>query len=310
MMNIKRYHYPVMVTEVVENLGVVQGGRYIDGTLGEGGHTEAILEVSQPGGQVLGIDADHEAIIISKKRLNKFSDCSFFSNSKFSEMKDIAKEINFIPVHGILLDLGISSLQLDFENRGFSFSRDSKLDMRFSLDAELNASKIVNDYPEKSLSDLIYKYSEDPNSRRIASAICQNRPIFSSVELANIIESANLKVRRKHHPATLTFQALRIAVNGEIKELESTLDDSLSLLGIGGRLAVITYHSLEDRIVKNFIKRGTSKCDCPPLNLECTCSINPSIKIINKKPITPSSTEISSNPRSRSAKMRVIERII
>ncbi|MAV14858.1 MAG: 16S rRNA (cytosine(1402)-N(4))-methyltransferase, partial [Chloroflexi bacterium] len=219
-------------------------------------------------------------------------------------------EINFIPVHGILLDLGISSLQLDFEDRGFSFSRDSKLDMRFSLDAELNASKIVNDYPEKSLSDLIYKYSEDPNSRRIASVICQNRPIFSSVELANIIESANLKVRRKHHPATLTFQALRIAVNGEIKELESTLDDSLSLLGIGGRLAVITYHSLEDRIVKNFIKRGTSKCDCPPLNLECTCSINPSIKIINKKPITPSSTEISSNPRSRSAKMRVIERII
>ena len=218
MMNIKRYHYPVMVTEVVENLGVVQGGRYIDGTLGEGGHTEAILEVSQPGGQVLGIDADHEAIIISKKRLDKFSDCSFFSNSKFSEMKDIATEINFIPVHGILLDLGISSLQLDFEDRGFSFSRDSKLDMRFSLDAELNASKIVNDYPEKSLSDLIYKYSEDPNSRRIASAICQNRPIFSSVELANIIESANLKVRRKHHPATLTFQALRIAVNGELEK--------------------------------------------------------------------------------------------
>ena len=266
MMNIKRYHYPVMVTEVVENLSVVQGGRYIDGTLGEGGHTEAILEVSQPGGQVLGIDADHEAIIISKKRLDKFSDCSFFSNSKFSEMKDIATEINFIPVHGILLDLGISSLQLDFEDRGFSFSRDSKLDMRFSLDAELNASKIVNDYSEKSLSDLIYKYSEDPNSRRIASVICQNRPIFSSVELANIIESANLKVRRKHHPATLTFQALRIAVNDEIKELENTLDDSLSLLGIGGRLAVITYHSLEDRIIKNFIKRGTSKCDCPPLN--------------------------------------------
>ncbi|MBM02011.1 MAG: 16S rRNA (cytosine(1402)-N(4))-methyltransferase [Chloroflexi bacterium] len=309
MMNIKRYHYPVMVTEVVENLDVVQGGRYIDGTLGEGGHTEAILEISQPGGQVLGIDADHEAIIISKKRLERFSDCSFFSNSKFSEMKDIASEINFIPVHGILLDLGISSLQLDFEDRGFSFSRDSKLDMRFSLDSELNASKIVNDYSEKSLSELIYKYSEDPNSRRIAAAICDNRPIFSSTELAKIIESANLKVRRKHHPATLTFQALRIAVNSEIKELESVLLDSLTLLGIGGRLAVISYHSLEDRIVKNFIKKGVAKCSCPPLNLECTCSTEPYIKIINKKPITPSETEIASNPRSRSAKMRTIERI-
>ena len=187
-MNIKRYHFPVMVTEVIENLDVVQGGRYIDGTLGEGGHTEAILEMSQPGGQVLGIDADHEAILISKKRLSRYSECSFFVNSKFSEMKDIASEIDFIPVHGILLDLGISSLQLDFEERGFSFSRDSKLDMRFSLDSELNASKIVNDYSEKSLSDLIFKYSEDPNSRKIANAICNNRPIFSSSELAKIIE--------------------------------------------------------------------------------------------------------------------------
>jgi len=309
MMNIKRYHFPVMITEVIENLDVVQGGRYIDGTLGEGGHAEAILEMSQPGGQVLGIDADHEAILISKERLSKYSECSFFVNSKFSEMKDIASEIDFIPVHGILLDLGISSLQLDFEERGFSFSRDSKLDMRFSLDSELNASKIVNDYSEKSLSDLIFKYSEDPNSRKIANAICNNRPIFSSSELAKIIEAADLKIRRKHHPATLTFQALRIAVNSEIRELETTLSDSLSLLGIGGRLVVISYHSLEDRVVKNFIKKGISTCLCPPLNFECTCKAVPYLKIINKKPITPSETELTNNSRSRSAKLRVVERI-
>lgn len=309
IMNIKRFHTPVMLTEVVENLNVVQGGRYIDGTLGEGGHSEAILATSQPGGQLLGIDADHEAIMITKERLSIYSDCSFFVNSKFSKMKDIALDLEFVPVHGILLDLGISSLQIDFENRGFSFKDDSDLDMRFDISQDENASKIINSFSEKDLSDLIFKFSEDPNSKKIAKAICEKRPIITSKELAKVIQESDLKVKRKHHPATLTFQALRMAVNKEVDELVETLKSAISILGCGGRLVVITYHSIEDRIVKDFIKKGSGVCQCPPINFECTCNTEKVLKIINKKPIIPSDTEIKINPRSRSAKIRVIERL-
>ena len=309
VMNLKRYHTAVMITEVVENLYVVQGGRYVDGTLGEGGHGEAILLASQPGGQLLGIDADHEAVMISRERLSNYADCSFIVNSKFSSMKEIATRLDYIPVHGILLDLGISSLQLDFENRGFSFKNEDPLDMRFDIAQEKKAETIVNGYTEKNLSDLIFRFSEDPNSRKIAKAICNNRPIYSSRDLARIIENTNLKVRRKHHPATLTFQALRIAVNEEIEELQKVLNDSISILGLGGRLAIITYHSIEDRLVKEFINQGKSSCSCPPLNYECVCSKEQILRLVNKKPIIPSETEIKENPRSRSAKLRVIERI-
>tara|TARA_B110000438_G_scaffold232427_1_gene228103 strand:- start:76 stop:1002 length:927 start_codon:yes stop_codon:yes gene_type:complete len=308
-MNIKRYHTPVMLTEVVESLNVVQGGRYIDGTLGEGGHSEAILATSQPGGQLLGIDADHEAIMITKERLSDYSKCSFFVNSKFSKMKDIALELEFVPVHGVLLDLGISSLQLDFEDRGFSFKDNSDLDMRFDISQYEDASKIINNFSEKDLSNLIFKFSEDPNSKRIARAICQKRPIITSKELAKVIQEADLKVRRKHHPATLTFQALRMAVNKEVDELIETLQSAISILGSGGRLVVITYHSIEERIVKNFIREGSGLCQCPPINFECICNPEKILKIINKKPIVPSDTEIKVNSRSRSAKIRVIERL-
>ena len=309
IMNLKRYHFPVMLTEVIENLEVTPGGRYIDCTLGEGGHSEAILEFSQPGGQLLGLDADHEALIVSRNRLKRFKDSSFLVNSYFSKVSEIAHELNFVPVHGALLDLGLSSLQLDFEERGFSFSDKKILDMRFGLNNDLTAKKIVNEYPEVEISNIIYKFSQDPNSRIIAKAIFNNRPFNNSKELADLISSIKLKVKRKHHPATLTFQALRMAVNDEVEELNKVLSDSFSLLGIGGRLAVISYHSTEDKIVKNFINNGLSDCDCPPLYLECNCNISPSIKTINKKPITPAEEEINQNPRSRSAKLRVIERI-
>jgi len=309
VMNLKRYHFPVMLTEVVENLGVTPGGRYIDCTLGEGGHSESILEFSQPGGQLLGIDADHEAILISKKRLDSYKDCSFLVNSYFSKISEIAHDLKFVPVHGILLDLGLSSLQIDFENRGFSFSDEEILDMRFGLQNNLTAIEIVNNFSEKKLSDLIFDLSQDPNSRIIAKVICTNRPLKTAKELAELINSTKLKVRRKHHPATLTFQALRMAVNNEIIELNKVLSDAFSLLGVGGRLAVISYHSTEDKIVKNFIKNGLSDCECPPLNFECNCDISPYLKLVNKKPVVPTIEEINQNPRSRSAKLRVIERI-
>ena len=309
-MNLKRYHFPVMLTEVVENLGVTPGGRYIDCTLGEGGHSEAILEFSQPGGQLLGIDADHEAILVSKRRLEAYKDCSYLVNSYFSNISEIAHELKFVPVHGVLLDLGLSSLQLDFENRGFSFSEEEMLDMRFGLENNLTAIEIVNQFSEKRLSDLIFDLSQDPNSRIIAKAICANRPLNTSKELADLINSIKLKVRRKHHPATLTFQALRMAVNNEVNELNKVLSDAFSLLGIGGKLAVISYHSTEDKIVKNFINNGLSDCECPPLNFECNCNVSPYLKLINRKPLVPTIEEINQNPRSRSAKLRVIERII
>tara|TARA_B100000941_G_C28492034_1_gene548512 strand:+ start:467 stop:1396 length:930 start_codon:yes stop_codon:yes gene_type:complete len=308
-MNLKRYHFPVMLTEVVENLRVTPGGRYIDCTLGEGGHSEAILEFSQPGGQLLGIDADHEAILVSKRRLEAYKDCSFLVNSYFSNISEIAHELKFVPVHGILLDLGLSSLQLDFENRGFSFSEEKMLDMRFGLKNDLTAIEIVNQFSEKKLSDLIFDLSQDPNSRIIAKAICANRPLNTSKELADLIYSIKLKVRRKHHPATLTFQALRMAVNNEVNELNKVLSDAFSLLGIGGKLAVISYHSTEDKIVKKFINNGLSDCECPPLNFECNCNVNPYLKLMNRKPLVPTLEEINQNPRSRSAKLRVIERI-
>ena len=308
-MNLKRYHFPVMLTEVVENLGVTPGGRYIDCTLGEGGHSEAILEFSQPGGQLLGIDADHEAILVSKRRLEAYKDCSYLVNSYFSNISEIAHELKFVPVHGVLLDLGLSSLQLDFENRGFSFSEEKMLDMRFGLKNDLTAIEIINQFSEKKLSDLIFDLSQDPNSRIIAKAICANRPLNTSKELADLIYSIKLKVRRKHHPATLTFQALRMAVNNEVNELNKVLSDAFSLLGIGGKLAVISYHSIEDKIVKKFINNGLSDCECPPLNFECICNVNPYLKQMNRKPIVPTLEEINRNPRSRSAKLRVIERI-
>ena len=308
-MNLKRYHFPVMLTEVVENLGVTPGGRYIDCTLGEGGHSEAILEFSQPGGQLLGIDADHEAILISKRRLEAYKDCSYLVNSYFSNISEIAHELKFVPVHGVLLDLGLSSLQLDFENRGFSFSEEEMLDMRFGLENDLTAIEIVNKFSEKKLSDLIFDLSQDPNSRIIAKTICANRPLNTSKELADLINSIKLKVRRKHHPATLTFQALRMAVNNEVNELNKVLSGAFSLLGIGGKLAVISYHSTEDKIVKNFINNGLSNCECPPLNFECNCNLSPYLRLINKKPLLPTIEEINQNPRSRSAKLRVIERV-
>ena len=232
-------------------------------------------------------------------------------NDNFVNLEAICERYRFHPVDGILFDLGISSLQLDTAERGFSFHLDAPLNMRFDSDQGLTASDIVNSFPEQELAKLIAKYGEDRHSRRIARHIVQNRPIATTVDLAHLIEQVSGAPARRYriHPATRTFMALRIAVNSELQNLEPALKQTLNLLRPGGRLAVISYHSLEDRIVKQFMRYEASNCLCPPGAVICRCGHVPAMKLISRKVIKPTSLEIESNPRSRSAKLRIAERL-
>ncbi len=308
-MGLDLHHTPVMVPEIMNALDVQPGGRYIDGTLGEGGHSKSILTAADPGGQVLGLDADAEAISVATERLAEFGDAFLALDVNFRDVRATALRYEFVPVHGVLFDLGVSSLQLDRESRGFSFRRSDPLDMRFSFDQKITASDIVNGYAESELADLIFHLGEDRAARRIAREIVRNRTINTSLELAEVVEKANPRSGRKTHPATQTFQAIRIAVNDELSALESALEQAVSLLGQGGRMAVISYHSLEDRIVKNFIRKQASDCVCPPGTPVCKCDHLATLKVITRRPIVPTDEEIESNPRARSAKLRVAERI-
>ena len=309
LVGLQLHHTPVMVPEVIDALRVQPGSRYIDATLGEGGHSDAILQRSAPGGQLLGIDADPEAVTVASSRLGRYRDSFLAVNGNFRNLRAIALKHDFVPVHGVLFDLGVSSLQLDVEARGFSFRRPDPLDMRFSLDQRLSAADIVNKFSEHELADVIYRMGEERASRRIAAAIAANRPVKTSLELANVIERATPRRGKKLHPATKTFQALRIAVNDELSSLEQALEQAVSLLGHGGRLVVISYHSLEDRIVKTFIRRESSDCICPPGTPVCTCEHMATLRAVTKSPLSPSEAETGANPRSRSAKMRVAERV-
>jgi len=303
-------HIPVLLREVIENLAIQPGGRYIDCTLGGGGHTQAILESSSPGGQVLGIDADPEAIRSVENRLASYAKSILLVNENFINLRDICVKYDFLPVHGILFDLGLSSQQLDEGERGFSFQHDSPLDMRFNPGQKLSAADIVNKFSETRLAEILKVYGEETNSRQIARKIVRRRPILTSAELAEVVEEAVGGRYGKIHPATRTFQALRIAVNNEMENLELALNQALGLLGFRGRLVVISYHSLEDRIVKQFMQKESRDCICPPEVLKCSCGHRANLKIISKKIVTPSSCETELNPRSRSAKLRAAERII
>jgi len=289
-------HIPVLLKETIEALAVQPGGRYIDCTLGAGGHAAAILDRSSPGGQLLGIDADPEAIAVARARLEVYSSSALLVNHNFANLKAICIKYNFLPVHGILFDLGLSSLQLDSSSRGFSFQHDAPLDMRFSPSQEVTAADIVNTYPETELAGLIRNFGEESHSSKIARYIVQQRPIKTTLQLARVIEQAIGGRRGRIHPATKTFLALRIAVNQELEHLQSALEQAIDLLGFGGRLVVISYHSLEDRIVKRFMHQEASG--------EEAC-----LRLVNKKVITPSLVEVQLNPRSRSAKLRAAERI-
>ncbi len=303
-------HIPVLVEETIGALAVQPGGRYLDCTIGGGGHAAAILEHSSPGGQLLGIDADPEAIKAARVRLAAYSHSVLLVNDNFANLQAIAIKNDFSPVHGILFDLGLSSLQLNGSGRGFSFQHDAPLDMRLSPSQEVTAADIINTYSESKLANLIRTYGEEANSRRIVRQIVRERPIKTTLHLARTIEQSISRRRGRIHPATKTFQALRIAVNHELENLENALKQANDLLGFGGRLVVISYHSLEDRIVKQFMQRESKDCICPPGMPTCVCQHVPSLRLINKKVIAPSPAEIRLNPRSRSAKLRAAERII
>jgi 16S rRNA (cytosine1402-N4)-methyltransferase len=302
-------HIPVLLNESVEALNVRPGRRYVDCTLGLGGHSLAILEKGRSDIHLLGIDADPEAIRIAKSRLLDYSLSTIFINDNFGNLESICYENSFYPVDGILFDLGISSKQMDTAERGFSFQTDAPLDMRFSPDQIMTATDLVNLLPEEKLAELIYQYGEEPRNRQIARAIVNKRPVVSTRQLAQLIERVAGGRHGKIHPATRTFMALRIVVNHELEKLEQALQQAVNCLDRRGRLVVISYHSLEDRIVKHFFKRESTKCLCPPRVPICTCGHIPTLKVISKKAIAPTLSEIEQNPRSRSAKLRVAERL-
>ncbi len=300
---------PVMVSAVLEGLDVKPGGRYVDSTLGEGGHSEAILRAVQPDGRVLGIDADSSVVEVAKGRLQQFGQSFRAVAGNHSRIEEICSNEDFLPVEGVLFDLGVSSFQLDRALRGFSFQRKGPLDMRFDTEQALTADDVVNTWPEQDLARSLKEYGEEPRSRRIARAIVSARPISSTVELSKIVQREIPGAGRRTHPATRTFQALRIVVNRELDKIAKALDQVADLLMTGGRLAVITYHSLEARIVKDYLRRESKDCICAPEQPVCTCDHKATMVTITKKAIGPDASEIEANPRCRSAKLRVGQRI-
>ena len=303
-------HDSVMLREVLVALDVQPGGRYVDCTVNGGGHAEAILEAASPGGSLLGIDADAEALDMSRRRLERFGEDVALAEGNFREVDTIARAHDFTPVNGVLFDLGLSSHQLASASRGFSFRVDSPLDMRFSPEQETTAAYWVNDANEEELADIIWRFGEERQSRRIARAIVNGRPLRTTTQLAKAVEQAvGRRPGSSTHPATKTFQALRIAVNQELASLVEALPRAHGLLGFGSRFVVISYHSLEDRIVKQYIARESRDCICPPQQPVCTCGHKATLRPVTGGALAPSAEEIAANPRSRSAKLRAAERL-
>ena len=302
-------HKSVMLNEVIEALCPQPGQRYVDCTLGVGGHAGAILNRILPGGKLLGIDADPRSIELASTALRGYSADVTLVNDNFLNLESILRNHEFIPVQGILFDLGLSSAQLDNSERGFSFQQAGPLDMRFDCSQTLTAADVVNSFSEEKLAEIIRNFGEEKFSRRIASQIVNSRPITDTLQLVDAIKKATGGYRGKIHPATRTFMALRIYINHELDNLLAALKQTINCIDHGGRLVAITYHSLEDRIVKQFIQSESKGCICPPSVPVCQCGHVASLKIINRKVITPTLDEILANPRSRSAKLRIAERL-
>jgi 16S rRNA (cytosine1402-N4)-methyltransferase len=302
-------HEPVMLEECLEALNIQRGGTYVDCTVGGAGHAAVILEEASPGGRLLGIDADPNAVNGARERLKSYGRDAILVNENFKYLERICDRYGFRPVHGVLFDLGMSSLQLEEAGRGFSFQRESPLDMRFSDSQSVTASEIVNTYEERQLAQLLDKYGEERRSRQIAKRIVERRPLHTTLELAQVVVQAAGGTRGRIHPATRTFQALRIAVNEELENLELALDQALNVLGSGGRIVVISFHSLEDRLVKSYLRQEAQSCICPPGMPACICGHSPRLKAARQKVTKSSPAEVRSNPRSRSARMRVAERL-
>lgn len=305
----EKTHVPVLPDQVIDGLQVEPGGRYIDATVGGGGHARAVLAASAPDGVLLGLDLDPAALEVARDRLAHYGGRFELVHVSFAQLADVGRTRGFTPVAGILFDLGLSSLQLANADRGFSFAAEGPLDMRFDpTSSGPTAADLVNNVSAEELADILYRYGEERQSRRIATAICEARPLNTTRELAAVIEQAVGRRRGRLHPATLTFQALRIAVNDELNTLKTALPQAVELLEPGGRLAVIAFHSLEDRIVKRFMRRESKDCICPRELPICTCDHQASLDIVTRKPIRPSDEEVHANPRSRSARLRLAER--
>ena len=280
----------------------------MDGTLGAGGHAAGLLAASGPGGRLLGLDVDPQAIELARRILAPFGERARINLDSYIHLTRQLDALGWQKVDGILLDLGASSMQFDTARRGFSFQTDGPLDMRFDPSNPLTAGEIVNTWPEAELADVIYRFGEEPASRRIAQAIVRARPVRGTGELAAVIEKT-IGRRGPRHPATQTFQALRIAVNGELDAIRSVLPEAVRALKPGGRLAVITFHSLEDRLVKEYFRLESRDCICPPRQPVCTCGHKASLRDITRRPVKPDEEEIHRNPRARSAKLRVAEKL-
>jgi 16S rRNA (cytosine1402-N4)-methyltransferase len=306
--NWTRQHIPALYDEVLAGLKVGPGRRYIDATLGAAGHAIGILQNSAPDGRLLGLDADPEAIAYAEQVLRPYRERTTLRAANFRGLRDVAASLGFEQVDGILLDLGISSRQLEDAHRGFSFTQEGPLDMRMDPGLQQNAATLVNELPEAELADLLWRYGEERHSRRIARAIVAARPIATTGQLADLV-ARTIGRREKIHPATRTFQALRIATNDELDALSQALPQALDLLCAGGRLAVISFHSLEDRLVKRFYQQEARDCICPPETPVCTCQHRASLLIVTRRPIRPTPEEVNRNPRSRSARLRVAERL-
>ena len=307
------FHISVLLDECIDGLAIKPDGIYVDGTLGGAGHSSHIA-AKLTTGRLIGIDRDPVALEASGKRLEPYKDRVTLVHSNFCEMKQVMEDLGIAGVDGILLDLGVSSPQLDDGERGFSYMADAPLDMRMNSQDKLSAYEVVNTWSQDELKRILFDYGEERYAPRIASAICRRReekPIETTLELVDVIRSAMppQALREKQHPAKRSFQAIRIAVNDELGSVEKAMRDAIPLLNSGGRLAVITFHSLEDRIVKNAMAEAAKGCTCPPNFPVCVCGKKPIVKLISRKPIVATDEELEVNPRSRSAKLRVCEKL-
>lgn len=307
-------HRSVLLDECIEGLAIKPNGIYVDGTAGGGGHSFHIASALGEGGRLIAIDRDEAAIEAAGKRLAPFGDRVTLVRSNFSEVGNVCAELGIDRIDGILMDLGVSSYQLDTPERGFSYNADAPLDMRMDNRNPIDASVVVNTYSEEKLKEIIYGYGEERFGSRIASEIVKARsvkPIETTGELVDIIKRSMPASAKQggHHPAKRTFQAIRIEVNGELDAISPAINSAVNLLGSGGRIAIITFHSLEDRLVKQSYASLAEGCRCPRSFPVCVCGNKPKVKIITKKPILPTETELEENPRSRSAKLRVAEKI-
>ncbi|AAO36178.1 ribosomal RNA small subunit methyltransferase H [Clostridium tetani] len=306
-------HISVLLDECIEGLNIKENGIYVDCTLGGAGHSSEILKNLSKEGKLIGIDQDEEALKAASEKLKEYENV-LYKHSNFYHIKDILEELEVGKVDGILMDLGVSSYQLDEKSRGFSYMQNAPLDMRMNKKSSLDAYEVVNFYDESKLARIIKDYGEERFAKRISNFIVEsreNKKIETTGELVDIIKRAiPAKFRREGpHPAKRTFQAIRIEVNGELEILNKAIEDSVKSLKSGGRIAIITFHSLEDRIVKNKFKELEDPCICPKDFPICTCGKEPLVKIITRKPIDPSKEEVEINPRSRSAKLRIAEKL-